>query len=50
LLPLAAIGSIGFLLVYFDWRIYAIGAVALALLLLAYFLRSATRLRRRGKS
>ncbi len=37
--PLAAIGSIGLLLFYFDWKIYAIGAVVLALLSVAYFLR-----------
>ena len=39
MLPIAAIGSIGFLLAYFDWKIYAIGAVVLAVLSLAYFLR-----------
>jgi basic amino acid/polyamine antiporter, APA family len=39
LLPIAAIGSIGFLLAYFDWKIYAIGTITLALLSIAFLLR-----------
>ncbi len=38
-IPLAAIVSIMVLLVYFEWRIYAAGGVALALSTLAFFTR-----------
>jgi len=42
-LPIAAIVSIGFLLAYFDWKIYAIGAAAVALLSIVFFLRAGVR-------
>ncbi len=42
-LPVLAIGSIGILLVHFDWQIYAAGAVALAMTALVYLLRQLAR-------
>jgi len=44
--PLAAIGSILALLVYFEWRIYAAGAIALLLSALAFLARQWFRRRR----
>ena len=46
ILPLLAIGSILFLLAYFDWQIYVAGAIALGLTVLAFLVRQWAR--RRG--
>jgi basic amino acid/polyamine antiporter, APA family len=42
-LPLLAIGSILFLLAYFDWQIYVAGAVALGLTALSFLVRQWAR-------
>jgi APA family basic amino acid/polyamine antiporter len=43
LIPIGAIGAIGFLLLYFDWKIYMIAALVLALLALIFSLQPGAR-------
>lgn len=49
ILPLAALASIGVLLVHFEWLIYAAGAIALVLSALAFGARQLFRSKRRTR-